>query len=145
MLRKCLLLFFIIPFSLTHAQEYQAPCGTVGKLQEEIIPQLMANKALVQSGLVQFRETVWVPIKFHLVARNDGSGRVMERDLLNQLCILNEDFFAMDIQFYIEDGFNYIENTTVFDNHVNTQNTIMTINRSVSALNVFIVNDATAK
>ena len=103
----------------------------------------MTNKAdlLEHTDRIRFRETVYVPIAFHLVARNDGSGRVNESDVLNKLCELNQDFADTDIQFFLHD-FNYIDNSTVFNNHRGTQFTFMSFERVAGALNVYIIQNA---
>ncbi len=121
-----------------------APCGTVGNWSELVGERLKAHKSIRNSGeLVQFRETQYVPIKFHLVAQNDGGGRVPVSRVLDQLCALNRDFESLDIQFYIKGGFNLLDNSAVYDDHVPTINTIMTFNQDPDAMNIWVVNDAT--
>lgn len=108
-----------------------------------ITERLLENKARYLENPVQFRDFVYVPVKFHLVAKSDGTGRVSEARVFDQICALNEDFMNVGIQFYIYEGFNYINNTTVYDDHAGTQNSIMFFNRESNAMNVWVVNDAT--
>lgn len=139
---KTLFFLLILPF-FAIAQKYVPPCATYGDEGEMVFKRLQENKTfLKQNPIFSRNATIFVPVKFHLVARNDGTGRVKERDVLDQLCAINEDFSEMDIQFYIKDGFNYINNTAVYNTHANTINTIMNFNRVQGALNIFIVNDA---
>ncbi len=132
----------LVPALLT-AQRSTDPCGTRGEWAELVTQRLKANQLLQETqGVVRFRETIYLPIKFHLVAQNDGGGRVAERKVLDQLCALNQDFADMDIQFFIKDGFNYLDNSAVFDNHVPAINTIMTLEQDPGAINIWIVDDA---
>lgn len=118
-------------------------CGTTEELAAEIIPRLKENKALVQSNkLIYPRSTVFVPIKFHLVAKSDGTGRVAEKDVLNQLCLINEDFSPQNIQFYLKGGFNYINNNVLYASHYQDGSRTFNQNDDNNALNVFIVDNA---
>ena len=119
------------------------PCGINQEGINMITERLLQNKARYLENPVQFRDVVYVPLKFHLVAKADGTGRVSEAKVFDQLCALNEDFLDVGIQFYIYDGFNYMNNTTVYDNHAGAQNSIMFFNRESDAINIWIVNDAT--
>ncbi|HMX84151.1 MAG TPA: hypothetical protein PLE23_12595, partial [Saprospiraceae bacterium] len=80
-------------------------CGTTEFAS--IAARLKANKALLAKNPVQEREVKWVPMKFHIISKSDGTGAVQEHRVLDMLCGLNEFFAPLDIQFYIKDGFNY--------------------------------------
>lgn len=117
-------------------------CGTSREALDLITGRLLANKEAYRNSPVQFRNTVYAPVKFHLVGRTDGSGVISRRRVLDQFCKLNRDFADAGIQFYIKDGFNYISNTAVFTNHQNTINTIMAFARDNAAINIFIPESA---
>ena len=134
-------LCFAIAFG-AQAQEIHPPCGIDHEGAHLITERLLENKAALEAGLIVERNTSYVPVKFHLVGQSDGSGRISPSRVLDQLCALNEDFEVADIQFYIKDGFNEIFNTAVFENHSNTQNTIMEFERDNRAINVFIPANA---
>lgn len=145
---KNILTFLLTAFLTTttsFAQEHINPCGTVGDLAAPMLERLLENLNTLENEPIQFRDVQYVPVRFHLVGKSDGTGRVSEIRVLDQLCILNRDYADMDIQFYLKgnDYFNYIDNTTVYDNHASATNTFMQWNRDNSAINVFIVNDAT--
>lgn len=125
---SCLLL----SVSASHAQW----CGTKG---EELVARLLENKAALRESPVQFRSTRYVPIKFHLVGRNDGTGRARFRNVLEQLCVMNNDYAPLGIQFYIKDSFNIINNTILFEDHYNNMR-LMEPYRDPNALNVWIVD-----
>jgi hypothetical protein len=142
------ILFLLVCLSFATAQAQTAPqgvCGTDYRSEgyDLLDTRLTANLRTAASGPVAARNTAYVPIKFHLGARNDGSGRPNENDVLDQLCELNEDYLPYDIQFFLADGtFNYINNTTFYENHSATQNSIMSFQKDARALNVYIVENA---
>lgn len=118
-------------------------CGTHGaETNALMLRRLQANKAALASVSAEGRTVQYIPIKFHLIANTDGTGRVSEMNVLGQLCELNEDFEPLGIQFFLKDGsFNNINNSTVFSNHSGTVNTIMTFQRNARALNVWVVGE----
>lgn len=138
-----ILLLFLLSSPAFHlsAQEHFS-CGTTGELARELVPLLLENKKEAAQNPVAFRSTQYVPVKFHLVGKTDGSSRVAEHKLLDQICLLNEIFLDLNIQFFIKDGFNYINNTVVFNDPLATQNTIMTFERDRNAVNIFIVGNS---
>jgi len=87
-----------------------------------------------------------ISIKFHLIAKNNGTGRVKEKDMYNQLCVLNEDYSNTDFQFYIKDAsFNYFDNSYVYDSprssQIATNQMLALKNANNNAINVFVVNN----
>lgn len=124
------------------AQQNHLPCGVGHEATQLITERLLQNKAAIEAGLIIERNVSYVPVKFHLVGQSDGSGRISPSKVLDQLCALNEDFAPAEIQFYLKDGFNQIFNNAVFENHSNTQNTIMEFARDNNAINVFIPANA---
>ncbi|MBX2876848.1 MAG: T9SS type A sorting domain-containing protein [Saprospiraceae bacterium] len=125
-------------------------CGTTG---DEVMHRLLKNKQALLNNPISPREIRYVPIKFHIVSKTDGTGGVPEAQVFDMLCTANADFADLEMQFYIKDGdFNYIQNdaihTLILDsNHPQStinplilQN-IMNSNRDFAALNVFMVRD----
>lgn len=140
LVRAFLFSALILPL-IGSAQSTQGVCGTHG---DATIDRLIKNKEAIAKGLIRSRGAViYLPVKYHLVAKTDGSGRVSEIDVLEMHCKLNEMYADQEVQFYIKDGFNYINNDAVYDRHQFTQGTIMNPRRDLNAINVFIVNDAT--
>lgn len=134
---------FLMTFSINAgAQNTRAVCGTPANATMD---QLLKAKAMLESGFIKQRGAItYVPVKYHLVARTNQTGRVDETDVLKMHCHLNDVYEDQEIQFFIKDGeFNYINNNVVYDDHVGTQGTIMQFNRDGNAMNIFIVNDAT--
>ncbi|MCB0569331.1 MAG: zinc-dependent metalloprotease [Phaeodactylibacter sp.] len=144
MSRAILILFFGAAFfaQTATAQQNYFRCGTVGEDAAIIQQRLRENKAAMQNNPVISRDFKYVPVKFHLIAKTDGTGMVAKNRVLDELCILNEEYAEVGIQFYIKGGFNYIYNNTVYSNHQATQNTVMTFQRDNAALNIFIPENA---
>lgn len=133
----------LLSISALSMQAQTGSCGTTGDLQEAFIPNLRKNLRVAETNPVQFRSTQYLPIKFHIITETDGSNGVKAARVLDQLAALNEDFADLDIQFYLKDcSFNYINNSTVFENHEITSGTIMRANRDDDAINVFIPETA---
>jgi hypothetical protein len=89
------------------------------------------------------RAVNYVPVCFHLVAKDDGTGRVNEARVLDILCSWNQ-FYArnnVDIQFYIKDNFKYIDKTIIYNspNSFNGTN-LLRAQKCSDALNIFFVN-----
>ncbi|TXB62189.1 zinc-dependent metalloprotease [Phaeodactylibacter luteus] len=126
------------------AQEHQhhAACGITQEDAHLITERLLENKAALEQGLIVQRDVVYIPVKFHLIGKSDGSGRISPARVLDQLCALNADFEPVGFQFYMKDGMNEIYNNTVYENHSATQNTIMEFQKDNNAINVFIPNNA---
>lgn len=83
--------------------------------QEALTKQVIANKQAISDGMSFPRETIYVPVTFHMVADDDGAGRVDVEDVFDQLCALNEEFLDTGFEFYIDEDFNFINNTLVYE------------------------------
>jgi len=125
-------------------------CGTTG---EEVMQRLQQNKEALLNNPIIPREVRYIPLKFHIVSKTDGTGGVPEAQVFDMLCTANEDFADLEMQFYIKDGdFNYIQNDAIHNlildgnhpestiNPIILQN-IMNSNRDHAALNVWMVRD----
>lgn len=125
-------------------------CGTTG---DEVMQRLLKNKQALINNPISPREIRYIPVKFHIVSKTDGTGGVPEAQVFDMLCTANEDFADLEMQFYIKDGeFNYINNDAIHNlildsNHPQStinplilQN-IMNSNRDFAALNVYMVRD----
>lgn len=135
--------FTILSLSFLTAQENLLPqCGITHEDIDMITKRLLENKAALKTnGFVQLRDVIYVPVKFHVVAKNDGTEAATLRNLLDQVCQLNEDFEPVGLQFYIKDGFNFVNNTNIFERHSTYENQMQTF-RDSKAINVWIVENA---
>lgn len=127
----------------TFAQTYRPVCGTSQEDLGIISQRLQQHLADIRNNPATLEERTikYVPITFHLVAKSDGTGRITEKDVYDQLCALNEDYADMEIQFYIK-KLNYINNTTVFQAHANAFG-FMQFQRDLGSINIWVVEDAT--
>jgi hypothetical protein len=139
---KNILLIFII-FITFGALGYGqvGVCGTHD--HEEIFQRLEVNKRFLAENQAIYREdaVLFVPVKFHIVTKDDGTGALEEEALLTQLCRLNNDYEAHKMHFYIKGSVNYIPYTTLYEDPKAQFSTIkMAANFANNAVNVFIVN-----
>lgn len=86
-------------------------------------------------------DKIYIPVKFHLVADNNGKGRVGYNSILNQLNKLNSDYAKHNFVFYLKDNynFNHINNTAAYNNPRENENLLSGF-KDPKAVNVFVVN-----
>lgn len=63
-------------------------------------------------------DTLYAGIQVHLLARNDGVGRISPEKLLDAMCQLNQDYAASGVRFYFKHDWNLVNNT-VWHSHNN--------------------------
>jgi hypothetical protein len=135
-----LLTFILISayFLNLHAQSNW--CGlSAGDAQELSAYHLQVREDM--RDFVSERDAVtYVPVRFHLVAKSDGTGRPSERLALQALCLLNTNYADLDIQFYLKE-FKYLNSTSASTNPesfggFNAISNAMAYN----AINIFIVD-----
>jgi len=127
-------------FSLSlNAQTHQ--CGT--EHSAEFMARLTKNVKYANEN-ASVRKVVdkrYVPLKFHLIADSQGNGRIPDRLVYTQICILNTQYDSMGFVFYVDDGFNYYDNTAVYDHQGGAQSTMAGLrNQNSQSINVFITN-----
>ena len=79
----------LIAISFSSAQN---TCGTYGDMEAPMIERLLRNKQAYRNNPGTSRAPKYVPVKFHLVAKSDGTGRISELDVMEALCEVNEDY-----------------------------------------------------
>ncbi|MFK8104963.1 MAG: zinc-dependent metalloprotease [Saprospiraceae bacterium] len=143
-LASLLTLCLCFPLVSVAQQNTLGRCGTTDHDHERIIAKrFLENRENARLNPAQPRNAViYVPVKFHLVADNNGEGRVAGSKVLEQLCQLNEDYADQEIQFYIKDGFNFINSTAAYDFPGAAGANVLTSNRKPNVLNIFVVNNA---
>jgi len=87
-------------------------CGT--DHTQEFMDRLTKNVKYANTNPMKM-DTRYVPIKFHLVADNQGQGRIPEEQVFQQVCILNSQYDSLGFQFYIHEGFNYIDDDIMYE------------------------------
>lgn len=119
---------FMPGFCGVHAEDME--------LMEKMYPNDFKGQATYDRSAV-----IHIPIQFHLVATNSGSGRIQPHIVLKQLCKLNSDFSNTNIRFYLYDIFRNIDNTAIYSTPASNGNAIQT-RKVAKALNVFITDKA---
>lgn len=115
---KNLLLVFSIVFcnTFTFAQGSSQHCGT--EFTPEMMQRMMRNRAHAQAyeALMQSRsnDTLWVPTVFHSIGLFDGSGKIDDKKIYENLCKLNQDYAPYKIQFYLASPILYHDNPVVY-------------------------------
>lgn len=121
-------------------------CGTSTEGFEIIRQRLLKNKAFLKSNAdiaTSRNATTYVPLKFHLVGKDDGSERISYTRVLDQLCLLNEIFADTEMQFYVFEGFNEINSTAIYEDHFSTRASMaMGREKENRALNVWLLGEA---
>jgi len=114
--------------------------------EEALTKRLKANIADLNAGKAFGREQVFVPIKFHLVADNEGLGRIEIHEVFEELCLINEEFEDAGMTFYIQDGFNMINNSSIYESPATGVGIARMITerreKGEAALNIFITQNA---
>lgn len=133
---------FMFTFSV-QAQQHNA-CGMTPESIDLLVKRLKKNKAWLKDNKIEKTGAItYVPIKFHLLADSDGEGRVNETGVLAMLCRLNDSYADQEIQFFIYDGFNYIDNTGAYTGPSSFAGELKLQGEKVNgAVNIFICQNA---
>nr|MBS0037668.1 T9SS type A sorting domain-containing protein [Saprospiraceae bacterium] len=136
-------LFFMLSVGISAQSEMPHVCGF--HPDEAHIERLEKNVATSQQFQFQrSNEINYVPVKFHLIAQTNGTGRVTDTDIFNQMCILNENFAPYGFQFFLKDNsLNYIDNSAAY-NDASAATPILRLNRDNRALNIYFANNITS-
>jgi len=130
---------------ISHSLFAQAPCGINHEDIESITERLLKHKEAIKSGVINERSgtTTRIPIKFHILGTSNGAQRIDEVAIFRQLSDINEGFLDQDIQFYIDNGFNYIDNSAAFDNPSSGAGLLLLRQAKVSGrMNIFVPRTA---
>ena len=135
---NCLLISFIVLFSLATTSSWSQTCVTTELMQ---IESRLAHNQANYSTQAAVRDIQYVPIALTAVRNSDGSDGISEAQLLDMMCILNDKFQDQEIQFYLTNPpVNYLDNTGI-----NNQPTAFTSEiraaRIPDAINVFVVSN----
>ncbi len=135
---------FLLGMLPINAQILRGVCGNTHADQMSQIDRYLVNKRIAKTNPSKSRNAItYIPIQFHLIARNNGTGGIQLTDMLDQICRLNDQFGAFDIVFYQADAPNIIANDVIYDNHTLTSAQFtMRQRRNREAMNVWVVNEA---
>jgi hypothetical protein len=138
-----LLTLLLIP-AFTFAQSIGV-CGTSIDTESALLmnARALANRQIMDSGIAEERddEVIYIPIKYHLFGKADGTQVAKASNILGLHCRLNEEYAEHEIQFYINDGFEYHFNDNYYTNP-GSFTFFLNSNRSNNSVNVFIGTEA---
>ena len=125
------------------AQSPVGHCGTGTDMEtfSAMRSRALAHLARPHTARERDDETIYIPVKYHLYGRDDGSSAADFSDILELHLRLNEEYAEHDIQFYINGGLDIVANTDYYENpgeHINHQQQIFSNN----SVNVYIGNSA---
>src|ERR1051325_1949767 len=83
----------------------------------------------------------YIPLKIHLVGKDDGTGYLKNQLLLDGLCKLNEQYEQVGFHFYIYGEIDYMKSTHVYDAPGDYWNEVVAA-KEQNALNLYYVNNA---
>lgn len=134
--------FFLLLFAFSlQAQNYHT-CGTSSIDLQMLKQQLIENRNAMQDFVQERGAVTYVPVRFFMVAKNNGTGRGAEKQALIALCNLNESYADQEIQFYLKE-FKNINHSTIYSSPGTTAGGIAISNQVIyNAINVFVVEDA---
>lgn len=115
-----LLSLFLVTTSAM-AQNMSEICGTND--WKTLTERLIENRRFMEAGHYNIDRNIvkYVPVKFHLIARKDGSNRLSEAKVFENLCQLNKDYEDQNMVFYMAGGsISYINDNNAYTNQANT-------------------------
>ena len=119
-------------------------CGISHEDQEVLAQQVHEYNVKVANGWLQKRsaETRYIPVAFHRVGQNDGSGRIDIRNILNQLARLNRDFEDTGFRFYFDQfDFREINSNAMYEDPGSVSGQVRA-RKASDALNIFVTDAA---
>ncbi len=123
------------------AAQAQHYCGVSTEMGANIMEQMQSNRNEMRDYVHTRGAITYVPVRFFLVAKSDGTGRASERAGLQTLCHLNENYLDQDIQFYLKE-FKYINSNSIYSDPMSNAGSNAIANQMIyNAMNFFIVHE----
>lgn len=87
--------------------------------------------------------TLNIPMQLHLVARTNGNNRIFEDLAFDAICELNIDLAQADVQVYLTEEINYIDDDLAYDHAINdnSANFFLSNQKVPNAINVFVIGN----
>jgi hypothetical protein len=129
-----LLIGLFLPLN-NHAQT-QAPCGT----NLGVSPWLRDFQTRINSSS-RTDEVLYLPLQVHVVGTDQGTGYMSKKAVFQAFCTLNEDFVQANIQFFLANEINYIDNSDYYEHEFDGGYDMMAQNNFSNVINCYIVED----
>ena len=149
-MKKILIAFILITlFKSSYAQLDGRPadwCGTkLSKQQLDWLDNYQRNNALFDnlSARKKSSSTVWIPIKAHIVGKDDASGYYNLDYLFTAISELNTRYIPLNFHFFLYNDLDFINSTSFYNdgNQTNTNAVTAMYTHNVSeALNIYFLN-----
>lgn len=142
-MRLCLLSFLLCFWQICVAQEptkhQLAPCGTA----PEIAPILRAYQSHPGAFAGErSSDTLFVGLQLHLLAKDNGVGRISTERLLDAFCQLNADYAASNMRFYTKYDWHLIDSTAWYQHDTIIEGIDMMLANNVpDALNIYFASN----
>jgi len=133
-------LFFTLAQAVSAQSANLNPCGTAD-VPEHIARWIQEKQEHPTDYRSQMPATVYIPVQFHLVGTNDGTGFYPAADVFRLLCDVNEQYLPVGFHFYNYADFDYIYNTAYYEHNYDDGEEMMDDNNVYGAVNVYIVAD----
>ena len=141
-----LAVFTVASFSAFAQTNPILSCGTVHDTEtlQLMNERAAATRAFMKDNPTENRDDniTYLPIKYHIISRTNSNTAVPDHKVYEMHCFLNQEYAALDIQFYINDGFNRIENNNAYENPSDVP-FVMNQNKVNNAINVYIGKNST--
>ena len=136
--------FFILAVILGSGSFVKAQHSICGMSTQDqaTMTEMFAHAGEGGSFLANRGDKIYIPVKFHLVADDNGKGRVGYNTILNQLDKLNADYAKHNFTFYLKDNynFNHINSTAAYNTPRDNEPSLVP-HKDPKAVNVFVVNN----
>lgn len=134
-------------FHTASAQQLRGlECNTL--VFEKDIARLLENKKNTKTITNRTNTIDFVPLQFHIIGNIIGNTQVIENIIFDAVCKLNSDYSKTNIQFYIFDKFNYINNNLLnnitFPYISPEAASVLSLTKKEGAINIFIGKNLTS-
>ncbi len=150
MMKKfCYLFVFIFSIQIHFAQENNALDGDVFGT-EQFLESFQKNKERILQLEKDFlsrkqlknitNDTIFIPIRAVIVRKEDGSGGVLEQDVLDAIKRANQDFSGSNLWFKLCGDIDYIDETWLYDFRRRHEDRLVEMNSVLNVINIYFVN-----
>lgn len=117
-MKKALLLFALaLGFYSANSQSSSLSCGTEPAPASALnfITSLHENGIFDEYDVESVQNTIFVPLKIHIIGNDQGLGYYSIQNLMANICELNQKYHAHNIQFFIRGTINYINSSQLYN------------------------------